>query len=160
MPTTKITTILEGVPRFVRQLQLADVATRERTIAAVKRGTQRVAAAARSRAPVKSGEMASTIRDEYSKDGLVGFVKVGFGKLPRRSRASTIAKQQKLAKKRRARGTRAGKGSYAPVVERGDPRRHHRPHPFVMPAFNAEKSGIVDEIAKATHEGAKAGGLE
>jgi hypothetical protein len=45
--SAKIITLLDGVPRLLRQLQLADAATRERTIAAVERGTKRVAAGAR-----------------------------------------------------------------------------------------------------------------
>jgi HK97 gp10 family phage protein len=157
--STKITTLLDGVPRLMRQLQLADAATRERTIAAIERGTKRVAAGARSRAPKLTGELAGTIRDEYSKDRLIGYVRVGFGKLLRRSKASTEARRQRLAKKRRTKGARTGKGTYAPVIERGDPRRHRKAHPFLMPAFNGEKPTIVSEIGQATKDGVHAAGL-
>jgi HK97 gp10 family phage protein len=157
--SAKIITLLDGVPRLIRQIQLADTATRARTIAAIERGTKRVAAGARARAPKLTGEMASTIRDEYSKDKLIGYVKVGFGKLLRRSKASTEARKQRLAKRRKAKGSRSGKGAYAPVVERGDQRRHRKPQPFVMPAFQSEQQSIIAEIGRATTEGARSGGL-
>jgi hypothetical protein len=157
--SAKITTLLDGVPRLLRQLQLADAATRERTIAAIERGTKRVAAGARQRAPKLTGEMAGTIRDEYSKDRLIGYVRVGFGKLLRRSKASTEARRQRLAKRRRSKGSRSGEGTYSPVIERGDPRRHRKAHPFLMPAFEGEKPGIISDIGQATKEGAHAAGL-
>jgi hypothetical protein len=47
----------------------------------------------------------------------------------------------------------------APVIERGDPRRHRKAHPFVMPAFEGEKPGIISDIGQATKEGAHAAGL-
>lgn len=155
----KILTLLEGVPELIRRIELTDAATRVGTVAAIQRGTKRIAADARQRAPKVTGEMASTIRDEYSKDGLTGYVKAGFGKLPRRSRAAAAARQNRLASRRSAKGTKAGKGSYAPVVERGDPKRHHKPHPFVMPAFVAAQPGIKEDLARATVIGAKEGGF-
>ena len=158
MSGAKFTTLLEGVPRLVRQIQLADTATRERTIAAVQRGTKRVAASARARAPKASGEMASTIRDEYSKDGLVGFVKVGLGKLARRSRASSAAAKDRLAKKRSARARARGKGRM-PVIEHGDPRRHRTANPFVIPALVGERDAIIADLAKATVDGGRTAGL-
>jgi hypothetical protein len=157
--SAKFTTVLDGVPRLLRQIQLTDAGTRARTIAAIQRGTKRVAAAARTRAPKVSGEMASTIRDEYSKDGMIGYVKVGFGKLLRRSQASSAARRDRLTKRRKAKGAKSGKGSYAPVVEHGDKRRHKKAHPFVIPAFQAERSSIETELKQATVDGAKAGGL-
>jgi hypothetical protein len=42
--------------------------------------------------------MAGTIRDEYSKDRLIGYVRVGFGKLLRRSKASTEARKSTTCK--------------------------------------------------------------
>lgn len=157
--SVKITALLDGVPRLIRQIQLADTTTREATKGAVSRGTKRVASGARRRAPQASGELVSTIRDEYSKDGMVGYVKVGFGKLPRRSQASKQSRRDRLAKRRRARGTRAGKGAYGPVIEYGDKRRNREPKPYIRPAFEAEKPSIIAELEQATKNGARASGL-
>ena len=159
MTAIKITTVLDGVPELLRAIQLANVETRERTRAAIRRGTQRVAAGARARAPKVTGELASTIRDEYSKDGMIGFIKVGIGKLARRSHSSSAARQNRLAKTRKAATTRAGKGTYAPVVERGDPRRRIKPHPFLLPELMEDKPGILEDLRQAMIAGPRSAGL-
>lgn len=151
--------VLEGVDQFKRAIQLTDAGTRQRTIAAIFRGTKAVAAKAKARAPRKSGEMAETIRDEYSKEGLVGFVKVGYGKLLRRSRASTAEKRKKLKTSRQKRGAKTGEGAYSPVIERGDRRRNRAPHPFLIPSFNEERPEIIKELEAAPIAAATTGGL-
>jgi hypothetical protein len=155
----KIGLLLTGVPELQRALELANSGNRERSKAAIRRGAQAVAADARRRINTISGELASTVRDEYSEDGLVGFVKVGYGKLPRRSRASTLERQAHLKTKRKRAGVKAGKGSYGPVVERGDPRRRHKPHPFLIPALQQHRATIVSELAQATTDSGSAAGL-
>lgn len=159
MTALKVTSLLDGVPRLKRAIQLADPATRERTRLAIKRGAERIVAEARSRAPKDTGEMAATIRAEYNDTGLIAYVKVGLGKLPRRSHASRESRQLRLARRRKAAGTRAGKGAYAPVVERGDPKRHHKPHPFLIPALLTNRDAIAKEIGAAAVEGPKSVGL-
>lgn len=156
MSSAKITSLLAGVPDLARKLQLMDATTRARTIAAVERGTKAVAAQARLRAPRVTDEMASTIRDEYSPDKLVGFVKVGMGKLPRRSQATTDKGKRRFAKIAKQR--KVGRGAYAPVVERGDPRRHHKAHPFLIPSLVDEKPTIIADLAQATKDGAAVAG--
>lgn len=165
--SAKITALLEGVPNFLRKLELANEETRARTKAAIRRGTQAVVTAAEQRVPKRSGELAYTIRAEFATDGMVGYAKAGFGKLPRRSRASTTARRARAGAKRqltaeesrlqfrlaptsrKALAAKSDLGVYAPVVERGDPRRHHRPHPYMIPALQAERPTIIDDLKQA-----------
>ena len=153
---------LANVENFRRQIALMNTHTRDRTIAAIKRGTKSVQIGAEARAPKKSGELASTIRSEFSKNGLTGYVKAGFGKLLRRSRAGTekgMARAKARRENNRLQLALAGTsrqamsvidlGVYAPVVERGDPKRHHKPHPFMIPAFNAERGAIASDVTTA-----------
>jgi hypothetical protein len=123
-------------------------------VQAIRVGTKQVCAGAIGRAHRVSGEMASTIRDEYSKDGLVGYAKVGYGKLLRRSKSGTAAGKARLVAKRKVRGSKSGLGAYAPVVERGDPRRHHLPHPFMVPSLEAARPAIISGIEQALRGGA------
>lgn len=163
---------LEGADQFQRAIRLADAGVRARTKDAIKRGTKAVAARAISKAPKRSGELASTIRDEYSKDEMVGFVKVGYGKLLRRSRAANKDARERHQTKRvlkrykRALATTSSQalsvtdlGVYAPVVERGDKRRHKPAQPFVIPALREERPTIITELTEATKSGLRSGGL-
>jgi hypothetical protein len=168
----KLNAFLDGVPKFVRAVELTNEHTRSRTIAAIERGTKAVAAKAREKVPRVSGELAQTIRDEYSKDRLVGYVKAGFGKLQRRSRAST-AEGKARAKARREHSklqmalansskqalSVADLGVYSPVVERGDPRRHHPAHPFLVPSLVEQKPSIIADLAAAPEKAAQEAGL-
>jgi HK97 gp10 family phage protein len=151
--------VLQGVDAFKRAIRLSDAGTRANTIAAIERGTQAVEAKAKAKAPRLSGEMAETIRDEYSKDRLVGYVKVGYGKLLRRSHASTAERKKRLKERRRRKGSKSGQGAYAPVIERGDKRRNRQPQPFMIPALNEERPTIIKELADAPIKAAQAGGL-
>lgn len=175
MPNGKVTCVLDGVARFARAVQLTDEHTRARTRAAIARGTKAVAAKAIARAPKRTGALAYSIRDEYAKDGMTGFVKAGYGTLSRRSRAQTARGKQRAE---RARARREGNalqfrlansskqalsvkdlGVYAPVVERGDKRRHKPARHYMAPAFQEERPTIAAELARAPIAGAHDGGL-
>lgn len=162
-------TSLAGVENFHRQIQLMNAKTRARTQHAIAHGTHAVVAGAKARAPKQSGELASTIRAEFSKNKLIGWAKAGYGKLIRRSRAGTAkgAYRAYQVKERRKAAFKKGKvtsskqamgmvdlGVYAPVVERGDKRRHHSAHPFMIPAFKANEQGIKSSIARALQSAA------
>ncbi len=147
--SVKFSMALGGAEQLNRALKLAIPHVAANMRAAIQKNTKAIASAAQARAPKLSGELASTIRDEYSPDGFAGFVKVGKGKLQRRSRAAT-AKGQKRAKGRQR---KTGQGAYAPVVERGDPRRHHKPHPFLIPSFTARKPTAMADISHALNDG-------
>ncbi len=147
--TGKAGAALVGAEQLNRALKLAIPHVAANMRAAIEKNTKAIASAAKARAPHLTGELANTIRDEYSQDGFAGFVKVGKGKLPRRSRAVT-AKGQTRAKGRQR---KTGQGAYAPVVERGDPRRHHKPHPFLIPSFTARKPTAMADISHALNDG-------
>lgn len=160
--------VLENVANFKRQIELMDDRTRERTVRAIERGTRAVVAKGKARAPKVSGEMAFTVRAEFNKTGLVGYAKVGFGKLIRRSRAATQkgaarAKQRgeqnklnyALANNSRQAMSVSDLGVYAPVVERGDKKRRHHAHPFMTPSLAEEKPVIIKELGDAPLNAAK-----
>jgi len=125
---------LVGAEQLQRALKLAIPVTAARVRSAVQKNTKTVAARAEAKAPKKTGELASTIRDEYSQDGLVGFVKAGYGKLPRRSKAGTMKGQQRA----KGRTRKTGRGAYAPVVDRGDPRRNITATHFLASPFEQQ----------------------
>jgi len=149
--SVKVSSALAGAEQLIRAVKLADPRTRARVAAAIKQNAQAIAVNATARAPKKTGEMASTIRVEIpeSANGLVAFVRVGQGKLPRRSKAAT-AKGIARAKGRKR---KVGKGAYAPVVERGDPRRGHKPHPFLIPAYQQDVPKAKEDIKHALDSG-------
>jgi hypothetical protein len=168
----KVNLALNGVPELFRALELTNAGTCAETIKAIERGTKAVAAGASARAPRRSGEMAHTIRDEYSSDKMTGYVKVGYGKLMRRSRASSAeARDKHLAKRQSKRLQLALAGSskqalsvldlgvYAPVVERGDKRRHKPAHPFTIPALIAERPAIMSDLKNAPIKAAHQAGI-
>jgi len=144
--------VLSGAEELKRALQLAVPRTRANVIAAVHKNTEAVAAKAKAAAPKLTGELASTIRPEYSKDDLVGFVKVGYGKLPRRSKAGT----PKGMKRAQTRKRKTGKGAYAPVVDRGDPRRHIKAKQFLTRPFEQQKPTAIKDIDHALNDSVKA----
>lgn len=153
---------LMNVEKFAREIKLMNEHTRSNVKGAVRRGTAAVVSGAESRAPKRSGELASTIRAEFSESGLIGYAKVGYGKLTRRSRATTPEGKAKaqarrenmklqfaLANTSKQALSVMNLGVYAPVVERGDKRRHKPARPFMIPAFKAAKPAIMSEMKTA-----------
>jgi hypothetical protein len=136
---------LKGAAELVRQLKLADPGTHAAVARVIQQGTEAVAGAARSSAPKVTGEMASTIRAEYSADHLTGFVRVGFGKMPRRSSVRQRLRAANGYRRRRA----LGPGGYAPVIEHGDPRRHHIAEPFLSPSLQSKQPQIRSGLDRA-----------
>lgn len=175
----KITALIDGVARLERALELTDEGTRVRTIAAIREGATHVERGAELRVPKRSGELAYTIRSEFAKDGMVAWVKAGYGKLLRRSRATTGKNQAKTAAAReRAKARSANNdlqralantskqamavtdlGIYSAVVEHGDKRRNKPKRPFLMPSFVTEKPNILTNLAKAPQAAARQAGL-
>jgi hypothetical protein len=167
----KITTFLDGVDRLARAVLMADQHVREQMRGAVERGTQAVTNKAHARVKKRTGELDSTIRAEFSKDHLTGFVRVGYGTLVRRGRAKTDKAQ--LAAERRKRVQRSQKilshrfrgagigsaaalkqldlGVYAPVVEYS----RKKGRPFLNPALRLEKPGIIADMNRALTSGTR-----
>lgn len=175
MASAKISTVLEGVPRLVRALQMTDEGTRQRTRAVLERGAHAIARQARQRAPKVTGELAQSIFVESAKDGLTWFVKAGHGKLLRRSRATSFpgsarferARARQLANREKFRAAKSSKqalanlqlGVYAPVVERGDKRRNKPARPFLYPALAHERGAIMRGVADAPIQAGRSEGL-
>lgn len=169
---TELGVFLLGVPELERRVRLMDVTVQRGIRADVKRGTDAVTAGAYSRAPSRSGELRATIRAEFSKDGLTGWAKAGYGRLLRRSRrqrtseamAQRYAKakarhenralQFRLANSSRQAMTVADLGVYAPVVEHGDRKRNKPKKAFMKPAFDAEVDGITAAMQRSLQRGA------
>lgn len=160
----RIKASIANVEAFVREQKLRDVNTRKQVSVAIRRGTDDVRNGAERRAPERTGELRSTIRAEFSKDGLTGFVKAGYGKLQRRSRAVTAGgKARAKSQRRTAKNSRDAQrqltlGVYAPVVERGDPRRNKPARAFMNPSLRAERPKIQQSIARAMDKGMSVGG--
>lgn len=158
---------LVGVPELARRVKMLDVNVQRGIRGDVKRGTVAVTAGAVARAPSKSGELKATIRDEYTKDGLTGYVKAGYGKLLRRSKRATNSEamqrrydrakaknetralQFRLANSSRQAMSVGDLGVYAPVVEYGDKRRNKPKKAFMAPAFEKEVDGIQANMRRS-----------
>lgn len=146
--SAKFTMALGGAEKLIRELKLANPRTRANVGAAIRKNTKAVVEQAKSRIHSRTGELASTVRDEYSDDGLVGYGKAGFGKLPRRSKAQTA--KGKARAKGRTRNT--GKGAFAPVIDRGDPRRNIEAQHFLSGPFQRQKATAVSDISNALNK--------
>jgi hypothetical protein len=148
----KINAVLAGASELSRAIKLANPATKAKVVATIKHHTQEVRDEARAAAPVVTGELVSTIRDEYSADGMTGYVKAGFGKLPRASKSTGV--------RHRRRSKAIGRGAYAPVINYGWRKHHIQANPFlsrpyqadqpqVLTDLSADLDGVVGDIAKA-----------
>ncbi len=160
---TKI--VLEGFDRLARELKLANPHIRARVVAAIRTNTQAITVQAVARAPRKTGELAATGRAEYGRDGLTGLVKFGYGELGRRSRATTAKGARRFAKVQASRDARAVKfskagssratlasadlGVYAPVIDRGDSRRHIKAQHYLGGPFETQKPIVIRDIGQA-----------
>lgn len=168
MAGVKFSVAVEGVDRLVREMRLAKPHIQERVKKTIQRHTSAVASKAEAIAPKRSGELASTVRAEYANDGLVGMVKTGYGKLVRRSRATTDRGRERALKVRQQRDARklqlalantsrqalgvADLGVYAPVVNWGDQRRGKPARHFLVgdpsAPFDAERPAAVADIQR------------
>lgn len=166
---------LQNVDKFVRAVRLTNDNVRTGTQRVIKEGTERVTAKTSARVPVRSGELKYSIRAEFTKDGMTGFVKAGYGKLVRRSHAMTERGKKRAAKLQERREKHALQfrlannsrqavsvrdlGIYAPVVEWGDKRRHKPARHYMVPSLNEEKPSIAADLAKVPKDAASQGGL-
>lgn len=158
-----ISATLVGVPELYRRVRMMDGEVYVRTRRAIRRGTEAVVSTAKTLVPRRTGELESTIRAEFSKDEMTGYAKAGYGKLLRRSRASSSSVRYEKAKARRAQRQKdlllatsskqafalADLGVYAMVVEYGDKKRNKPRLPFMGPAFWRERPAIVRELRDA-----------
>ncbi len=171
MSAPKFEVLVEGVDSLARALKLADPECRTRVAAAIKASATEVLGAAEAIVPHRSGELASTGRTEERNNGLIGLVEFGFGTLQRRGRARTARRAiQRPAGQRKLDFALANTSSqalasvdpgvYAPVIDRGDPKRnivatHYLTGPFeaqrpvAVAAVNAALNGTMASVAEA-----------
>lgn len=168
MSGVKFSTQIEGIDRLSRAFKLAQPAIKARVVTAIRKNADAVLARSETKVHRRSGELSATGRAEFANDGLVGMVKYGYGVLARRSKATTGRGAKRLLKIKQKRDDRrlqlalarnsrqaysvADLGVYAPVVERGDKRRHHQPHPFLIPAWTEQKPTAVQDINQALNK--------
>lgn len=173
----KITSVVTGVNEVRTAFRMLDTGLQSRLRAAVADTTTEVKAGAMARVPVSGpnarkakgrpgpGELRDTIRAEIGGDGFVGYVKAGYGKLGRSSRArkATSAgqarRQRKLRAKARKRSLAAqGVGKYAMVIEFGSPKEHKAAQPYMRPARQAAIPGHAARIQTAINGAVDAAG--
>src|SRR3954451_7552741 len=122
----KLILTMTGLPELRRAI--GDMAPRiEAKLRDVIVGTaNRVVSDAKSRVPVRTGELRDTIRADVPPTGLVAYVQVGYGTLRRRSRARIDSRRH-----RRRKPADKSLGVYAMVVEFGSTKQPA--HPFLFP---------------------------
>lgn len=137
---------LVGMDRAAMKLAMIEPEVRGHVVSAIEQSTGEGLAAARARVPRFTGELESTLRRRYSRNGLIGYVEAGYGELARKGRKGESRKSRAL------RGMREGpqlRGIYAPVVE-------FRDHPFLVPALESIRTRHQKRVADAIRSGVEA----
>lgn len=164
----KITGVVTGINQVRTAFRMLDTGLQARLRGAVAETTHAVREGAASRVPVSGpgsrkakgrpgpGELRDSIREEFSREGFTGYVKAGFGKLTRRSRAGAGTRKGqekrnvKIAASRRARAlTSHGLGKYAMVIEYGSPNKGKAAQPYMRPARHAEDANHRARVERA-----------
>ncbi|HEX6050027.1 MAG TPA: hypothetical protein VFZ21_12190 [Gemmatimonadaceae bacterium] len=157
--------VLSGLDQVRASFRMLDTGLQQRLKGAVRETTLEVEAGARARVHVSGpdsrkaknrpgpGELRGTIRAEFSGEGFTGFVKAGYGKLRRRSRATT---SRGRARARRRSPAAQRLGNYAMVEEYG---AHDRAaHPYMRPAREAAVPRHRARLEKAINGAVQAAG--
>jgi hypothetical protein len=171
----KITTLITGARQWIQASQLMQEETRARAREAIQETTMAVGAKARTNVPVSDaadrkakgrpgpGELRDSIRETFGVSGLIGFVLVGYGKLPRRSRAVRPTKFGPLRLKafqrqqrRQALQAMREIGVYAMVVNYGSPGRGISGSRFLDRAKESERSAHIARMQRALSGAASA----
>lgn len=129
----KLTAQIDGVELANRALALLEPAVHDRVSKVVQEDADLAVQSAKARVHNVSGELASTIRKTSSEDGLIAWVQAGEGTLRRRSRNTGVKGDKRRAKT----AANDAPGVYAMVVEFGDAKRNHAPHPYMIPAVES-----------------------
>lgn len=142
----KITTRVDGIREVSTALRVLQPETQKRLRVEVATTAKEVVAGAKQRVHVRSSELKDTIRDDKSKDGLVAFVKAGYGSLKRRSRAKVGGKGGNKRRRSKQLGP-VEPGIYAMVEEFGSQTRPA--HPYLFPALEAARPGHIARAERA-----------
>lgn len=162
--------VVSGLREVQASFRLLDTGLQTRLRAAVAETTAEVKTGAMARVPVSGpdgrkaksrpgpGELRDTIRGELTSDGFAGYVKAGYGKLGRASRArevksaGQVRRQRSLRAKARARSFASrGLGNYAMVVE-------FTGKPYMRPARQAAIPGHQARVQRAINGAVDAAG--
>lgn len=153
-----VNTVVTGIRSFSDAARRMDGGVHVNVRGAIQETTEAVAGHARQNVKVSGpedrkaknrpgpGELRDSIRTAYAIDGLRGFVLVGYGKLPRRSRAKTAGGQARRRKP--LRGLR-DLGVYAMVNNYGSPGRGIPATHFMDRAREVERQPHVSRISRA-----------
>lgn len=153
----KIAIQVLGARQITRALDRATPEVRARVAEAIRVTATEVAADARSRVPVRTGELRNTIRAEPGdRSPLVWFVKAGYGSLKRRRRAG-----KSTAKRRKPQVRAIGPiepGIYAMVVEFGSQsgRARQPARPYLFPALESARDRHVARVRRALFDATQA----
>lgn len=133
-----------GFDKAALKVALLEPKIRERVAAAIVETTREALRIAQQLVPRLTGELASTLRADFSRTGMTGQVKAGFGYLPRKVKGES-------ARVRRIRGAKALglqlPGAYAAIVEFGS--RGKPAHHFLVPAAEAVRGQHTQRIEAA-----------
>lgn len=107
MPSVKLSMQVRGVKEFVQKVDLSNKHIVRLARKIIKEGTHHIESLAFQNVPKRTHELASTIRAEFSDDGMTGWVRAGYGKLIRRARGKVKMKRvrKRVSIGRRADGT-------------------------------------------------------
>lgn len=152
----KLTSRIDGADLVNRALALLEPAVHDRVAGIVQEDADLAVAGAKARVHNVSGELAATIRKTSSKDGLVAWVQAGEGTLRRRSRSTGVKGDKRRAKAK----ANEAPGVYAMVVEFGDAKRNHAPHPYMIPAVESIRPQHQAKLEEALHDAVDAVGAE
>lgn len=137
-----------GFNKAALKLTFLEPKVRTRVAGAIVETTNDALSIAKRLVHRRSGELAGTLRADFSASGMTGQVKAGYGHLPpKRSHES--------ARIRRIRGAKELgpqlPGVYAAIVEFGSKSRPA--HPFLVPAVEAVRSTHAERIKRAIAQG-------
>lgn len=141
----KLTATIDGAELAQRALSLLIPAVHDRVAAVVQDDAALAVEGAKARVHNVSGELAATIRKTSSTDGLVAWVQAGEGTLRRSARSA----RAKGAPRRAKTAANEAPGVYAMVVEFGDAKRNHAPHPFMIPAVESIRAQHQEKLEAA-----------
>jgi len=141
----RITCKTKGVPEILKKIDKYNAETTQNISAVVNGSLKNIAKGARARMPKgKTGNLRKGLKKSFSKKNLSGFVKekafhshlIEFGTRPHKIR---IKRKKVLV----IEGGMAGKEVMHPGA---------KPHPFMAPAYYAEKRNYVSGLIKAVNK--------
>lgn len=139
-----ITAQVNGAKLVARALALIEPEVNAEISGMIRAAADEALQRAKANVPRNTGELASTLRVDVARSGLVAWVRAGYGSLLRRKTGTGKRKSR-----RRPGATSTGLGVYAMVVEFGDARRSRRPQPYLFPAVESVRASLGQRVSAA-----------